>query len=350
MPKSSSRVRGRSGMTNPVGHKSSKKSSTKSGKRSKVSRKKPRRTPTKSFEKNMKLYENLHVEKKFISMFNRTNGPASAGYLQDCPAVAIPNAGLTGLNEGLSCVILQTGDTMTNSNTAMNGSLGEQLVYTMGGYKLDRGTGGVGDIIGNYINLTSSFLNININIDPVSLSNPFNDPLLQSSLPRQFRLIQIKTKRQNSVANGGSSDQGSLTGAIQTNLFINEVNEERGLLDDMSVQDAFTWLINKQKFQVLKEERFTLYPNVLASKNSDSAVLTSQGPNGITKSQRFKKYYLPVPKNKVKYDTEHVAAQPVDFNYIVQTIILCKCMGGSGTPNSLGWNVQANGSSAFIDN
>ena len=100
------------------------------------------------------------------------------------------------------------------------------------------------------------------------------------------------------VANGGSSDQGSLTGAIQTNLFIDEVNQEKGLLDPMSVQDAFTWLINKQKFQVLKDERFTLYPNVAVSKNQDSTVLTSQGPNGITKSQRFKKYYLPVPKNK----------------------------------------------------
>jgi hypothetical protein len=32
--------------------------------------------PTPSFQKQMKLYENQHVEKKFIPLKNRTNGPA----------------------------------------------------------------------------------------------------------------------------------------------------------------------------------------------------------------------------------------------------------------------------------
>ena len=116
----------------------------------------------------MKLYENQHVEKKFIPLKNRTNGPAASGYELNCPAVSIPNAGLTGADVGLSAVILQTGATLTNANTSMNTNLGEDLCYEMGGYALTRGTGAVSDIIGNYVNLTSTHMNININVDPAN--------------------------------------------------------------------------------------------------------------------------------------------------------------------------------------
>lgn len=305
--------------------------------------------PTKSFQKNMTKYENQHVEKKFIPFTNWTNGPASAGYGGVLPAVSIPNAGPTGNDVGLSAVIIQTGGMLTSANLSMNNSLGEDLCTPLGGYALTRGTGAVSDIIGNYVQIKSTLQRVNINLDPVSLSNPFNNDLLHSSLPRQFRLIMVKAKRDNSVASGASSDQGSASGAIRSNLWINESNEERGLLDPMSVQDAFTWIINKQKFIVLKDERFTLYPSVLASKNTDSAVLSSQGPNGIGKSQRFKNYYLPTPKNKTKYDVDHASIQPVDYNFVTHTIILCKSMGGSGNPDSKGWNVATNGLTSYID-
>jgi hypothetical protein len=298
----------------------------------------------------MKLYENQHVEKKFIPLKNRTNGPAASGYELDCPAVSIPNAGLTGADTGLSAIVLQTGATLTNANTAMNTTLGEDLCYEMGGYALTRGTGAVSDIIGNYVNLTSTHMNININVDPGNETNTANADNIAAILPRQFRLIMVKGKRNNSVAGGASSDQGSLTGAIQTNLFIDEINQEKGLLDPMSVQDAFTYLINKQKFQVLKDERFTLYPNAFQKRTTEGSIMSvANGPNGVAKSQRFKKYYLPVPKNKIKYDTEHATIQPVDFNYVVHCIILCKSMGGSGEPDSRGWNVQANGATAYTD-
>jgi len=160
----------------------------------------------------------------------------------------------------------------------------------------------------------------------------------------------VKAKRDNSVAAGASTDQGSASGAIRTNLWINEANEERGLLDSMSVQDAFTWMINKQKFIVLKDERFTLYPNAFQKRTSEGGITTvASGPNGLAKSQRFKNYYLPIPKNKTKYDTEHASIQPVDYNFVVHTIILCKSMGGSGNPDSKGWNVQTNGLTSYLD-
>jgi len=327
-----------------------KKASKKRRKAGRPLGKKRRYAPSKTFSKNMKLYENQHIEKKFISMNNRTNGPAASGYELECPAVSIPNIGLTGADVGLSAVILQTGATLTNANTYINTTLGEDLCYEMGGYNVSRGTGSVNDIIGNYINLSSSYLNININIDPVNQTQANSADSLSAILPRQFRLIMVKAKRQNSVAGGASTDQGSLTAALQTNLFIDEVNQEKGLLDPMSCQDAFTYLINKQKYQVLKDERFTLYPNAFQKRTSEGSIMSVAGaPNGLAKSQRFKKYYLPVPKNKIKYDTEHATVQPLDFNYVVHTVILCKSMGGSGNPDSKGWNVQANGATCFTD-
>jgi hypothetical protein len=299
----------------------------------------------------MAKYENQHMEKKFIPFNNFTNGPASSGYLGEIPAVTIPNAGLTGADVGLSCVILQTGNQLTNANTFMNTALGEDLCWSVGGYAIGRGTGAVNDIVGNYIQIKSTLQRININVDPVSQINESNEDSLSATLPRQFRLLMVKGKRNNSVAGGASSDQGSLTGAIQTNLWINESNEERGLLDPISVQDAFTWMINKQKFQVLKDERFTLYPNAFQKRTTDGSIMAvANGPNGIAKSQRFKNYYLPIPKNKTKYDLEHATSQPIDFNYVTHTIILCKSMGGSGNPDSKGWNVQINGLTSFMDN
>ena len=303
--------------------------------------------PTKAFSTQMRKYENLHMEKKFIPFKNYTNGPSASGYLQEIPAVTIPNAGITGNDLGLSCVILQTGDLLTNANTFINTTLGADICWPTGGYALSRGTGASNDLIGNYIDIKSTMMNLNINVDPYQSNNQANTDLLNASLPRQFRLIQVKSKRNNSVAGGASSDQGSLTAAIQTNLWINEANEERGLLDPMSVQDAFTWLINKQKFMCLKDERFTLYPNMQYTKSD--AVNTATGPNGIAKSQRFKKYYLPKPAGKTKYDTEHAVSQPVDMNYVVHTILLCKSMGGAGNPDSRGWNVQVNGLTSFTD-
>ena len=109
------------------------------------------------------------------------------------------------------------------------------------------------------------------------------------------------------------------------------------------------WLINKQKWWVLRDERFTLYPNCQYTKTD--AVNTANGPNGLAKSQRFKNYYLPCPKEKVKFNfsEETPDQQPFDWDYVTNTIILCKSMGGIGEFDSLGWNVQATGMTTALD-
>lgn len=314
--------------------------------------------PSQAFMTQMKKYNKLNAESKFFPMLNFQNGPASQGYLGEIPAVTLPSWGPGAVADqvGLSALVIQTGQYLTTNNANANTSLGKDLCYAVDGYSTTQGNKS-NQIQGDYCNLKSSFIRININVDPAA--GGFTSADYQTKcLPRQFRLIQVKAKRDNSVAPGGASadNLGAYTGNIHTNLFINELNQERGLLSQGSVADPFTWLINKSKFYCLRDERFTLTPNAVTAYSSGSnlALNNAVGPNGTTsKSQRFKTYYLPVPKNKrTKYDFGDDGtdtSQPLSFNFIVQTILVCKSMGGSGVPNSSGWNIQCCGMTSAYD-
>ena len=117
----------------------------------------------------------------------------------------------------------------------------------------------------------------------------------------------------------------------------------------MATQDAFTWFVNRQMWTVLKEERFTLAGNVLTRTSTNPIALGS----GVQqyKSNRFKKYWLPMSRTKVRYPfgvASGTTLEPVDFNYVTHTIILCKSTSTGERP-STHWNVQVNGATAFID-
>jgi hypothetical protein len=143
---------------------------------------------------------------------------------------------------------------------------------------------------------------------------------------------------------------------LSDNLFIDEGGLNKGLNATMSVQDAFTWYVNAQKWEKLKEWRFTLANPVLMI---EDAVSNGQRvPSTVSKypCQKFIKCYLPKPKGgKTRWAFESgdsaagIERQPEDFNYVVHTIILCKNMGGSGSYNSNHWNVQCNGLTAIQD-
>ena len=142
------------------------------------------------------------------------------------------------------------------------------------------------------------------------------------------------------------------TPSIATNLFRNESGNAVGINSEIATQDAFTWFINKQFWTVLKDERFTLTTPVITNVAS-SALVRSYAPNVAQhKSARFKKYWLPKPRNKVIFRSNTVDGvarnEIVDYNYVVHTIILCKNTS-SGERPSTHWSVQANGATAFID-
>jgi hypothetical protein len=293
--------------------------------------------PTAFFNRQMTKYNNINAEKKIMTMNNYLNGNGTL-YLQDIDAVALPNAGLD--TASLSCVVLQTGRQLTTGNS----SLPAGMVKLMDGYSNINGTLPA-RLIGQYAKITSSYLNINITMDP-KLSTT-GDAGLAASLPHQFRLIQVKARLDKMTQNALQVANVGVP-SIATNLFRNESGNAAGINSEIATQDAFTWFINKQFWTVLKDERFTLATPYLNNENN-----SSYGPNVSShKSSRFKKYWLPKPKNKVIFRSNTVDGvarnEIVDYNYVVHTIILCKNTS-SGERPSTHWSVQANGATAFID-
>ncbi len=192
--------------------------------------------PTPSFTRQMTKYNNINAEKKIIPMKNYLNGPGSDGYLQDLPAQGLTSAGLT--NNALSALVLQTGSVLTNMNDEMNVDSGGTIAYALGGYALTQGTG-AGQMLGKYCKLTSTYLNINITMDPQNISNNVNDTL-DSLCPHQFRLIQVRARRDKMVAQGVHvNDIGEPS--IGYNLFLDEQGKPKGLISDCATQDQFTW-------------------------------------------------------------------------------------------------------------
>lgn len=304
--------------------------------------------PSKSFVANMKKYNNNNLEKKIIPMLNYLNGPGSQGYLQDLPAQGLTSAGLT--NNALSALVLQTGSALTNMNAEMNVDSGGTIAYALGGYALTQGTG-AGQIIGKYCKFTSTYLNVNITMDPTTETS--TEGSLSQSLPHQFRVIQVRARRDKMVAQGVHvNDIGEPS--IGYNLFLDEQGKPKGVIDSMATQDAFTWFVNKQMWNVVKEERFTLCAPTLLDINTNSSAAQARAfaPNVHQhKSSRFKKYWLPKPSTKVRYpfgSAIGTTLEPIDYNFITHTIILCKNTS-SGERESNHWNVQVNGATAFID-
>ena len=296
--------------------------------------------PSKSFVTNMRKYNNNNLEKKIIPMKNYLNGPGSQGYLQDLPAQGLTSAGLT--NNALSALVLQTGSELTNMNGEMNVDSGGTIAYALGGYALTQGTG-AGQLIGKYCKFTSTYMNLNITMDPTIEPG---GSALDTCLPHQFRVIHVRARRDKMVAQGVHvNDIGEPS--IGYNLFLDEQGKPKGIIDSMATQDAFTWFVNKQMWTVVKEERFTLTAPTL--NNGDQA---GYSPNVAGhKSSRFKKYWLPKPSTKVRYPFGSAIGstlEPIDYNFINHVVILSK-NSSSGERPSNHWNVQVNGASAFID-
>jgi hypothetical protein len=277
-------------------------------------------------------------------MKNYLNGPASHGYEQDLPCAGLTSAGLE--TAALSCLVLQTGKELTDMNGEMNVDSGQTIAYAMGGYDSTQGTG-TNQIVGKYCKFTSTYLNLNITMDPVDYNNEISNTLANLS-PHQFRIIQVKAKRGN-MPQKGNFPTNIGEPSIGYNLFLTENGTPKGIIDEIATQDAFTWFVNKQFWTVLKDERFTLSPTLI-SRTTDNPIAFS---NGTTKhpNSRFKKYWLPKPRNKVRYvfGTAGVSVfQPVDYNFVTHTIILCKNKS-SGEFASNHWSVQTHGASQFID-
>ncbi len=305
----------------------------------------PSYKPTASFTNQMRKYNTQNSEKKIMTFNNYLNGPGSAGYLQDIPGVGLTTAGLT--NDSLSVAVLQTGRQLTQLNASINSATGATICYALDGYSTLQGDS-QNRLIGSYGKITSTYMNMNITMDPQNISNNINESL-DILCPHQFRVIQVKARRDKMVSPGAQVSSVGVP-SLALNLFRDESGENKGILSECATQDQFTWFVNKQFWTVLKDERFTLQAPMITGR--DTAPLAVSSSNTQKPAQRFKKYWLPKPSTKVRFEPNTVDGlikqEVVDFNYVVHTIILCKNTS-SGERASNHWNVQVNGGTQFID-
>jgi len=308
-------------------------------------RKKSSYKPTAAFNSQMRKYNTVNSEKKIMTFNNYLNGPGSAGYLQDIPCVGLTTAGL--VNSSLSVAVLQTGRQLTQLNASINSATGATICYALDGYSTLQGDS-QNRLVGSYAKITSTYMNMNITMDP--LNSTSTDASLDAALPHQFRIIQVKARRDKMVSPGAQVASYGVP-SIATNLFRDEAGGAQGINAECATQDVFTWFVNKQFWTVLKDERFTLCtPTVLAPSSTASRAFPANVQQH--KSNRFKKYWLPKPSTKVRFEPNTVDGlikqEVVDYNYVVHTIILCKNTS-SGERASDHWNVQVNGGTQFID-
>jgi len=311
----------------------------------------PSYKPSPSFSNQMRKYNTQNSEKKIMTFNNYLNGPGSAGYLQDIPCVGLTTAGLT--NDSLSVAVLQTGRQLTQLNASINSATGATICYALDGYSTLQGDS-QNRLIGSYGKITSTYMNMNITMDP-ELNVNSDQSTLDIVCPHQFRVIQVKARRDKMVSPGAQVSSVGVP-SLALNLFRDESGENKGILSECATQDQFTWFVNKQFWTVLKDERFTLAANVLNQRSNPAGDAIYQTAIGSAvhqyKPSRFKKYWLPKPSTKVRFEPNSVDGlikqEVVDFNYVVHTIILCKNTS-SGERASNHWNVQVNGGTQFID-
>jgi len=307
-------------------------------------RKKSSYKPTAAFNSQMRKYNTVNSEKKIMTFNNYLNGPGSAGYLQDIPCVGLTTAGL--VNSSLSVAVLQTGRQLTQLNASVNSATGANVCYALDGYSTLQGDS-QNRLVGSYAKITSTYMNMNITMDPSTYGDGEQQLVLDACLPHQFRIIQVKARRDKMVSPGAQVSSVGVP-SIALNLFRDESGENKGILSECATQDVFTWFVNKQFWTVLKDERFTL-----TQPNNNLSNISGVSPNvNTSKSARFKKYWLPKPSTKVRFEPNTVDGlikqEVVDFNYVVHTIILCKNTS-SGERASNHWSVQVNGATQFID-
>ncbi len=309
------------------------------------------------------IINRIDKERVMLPWRNFQNG-TGADYEGQLPGIASPYAG--NVSGQISLKVLQTGENLTFENDTLNTGDIPGSVQTMGGFLAQSGVqnvNGLGQIVGKSAIITSSFIRFTIAMDIQQLEYPVDgdlDKVASYALPHDFRVLIVRAKRQNSVDRSValSTNVELNTPALRSNLFLTETGENKGLSDDTSVSDLFNWTVNRQKWECIHEDRFTLKSFVLpyTPGNTGSGVYTRLNLDGTPSypAQRTIKKYLPVPKKKTTFGFEDSTAspatgQPTNFNYVYHTVILCRLQASTAQHPSTTWSVQANGSTAVLD-
>ena len=227
----------------------------------------------------------------------------------------LPNV-FSNLNGVVSIVGLQTGEYLNSSSQQFDTNLtaagAAPAMYALGGYSMDRGDTST-TIDGNSVYFNSGKLNIQINaVIAMSNAGQVNDAVG----PMKFRVIHVKAKK----------DAAGTTPSISGQLFRDMVNDNAGLMSDMTGRQLFhDYAINRQRWTVVNDKRFTLSQPVQPAYAGTSA--NQPVRNHSYPSQKNFTLYLDKPKKKLRISEADNGTnnnqEPTNYDYIHSVFIMC---------------------------
>lgn len=243
-----------------------------------------------------------------------------------------------------SCYVLQTGQYLSPSATALNAVM-PNCVNVMGGYQMLMGDTNR-NIDGNYAYAQSQ--KISIRVAMKTIRNQSN--LEQNYLPTHFRILYVRPKQHSEVQTSG------LAGGV----FLNQFGAKTGLASanlctKFVEHDA---IINPGQFTKMKEISFKLVPpqqppGQYAATNPPLAI--AQQATTPYPYERQVDIWLDRPKKKLKFSDSTAVNindhEPMNYDFTNYIIIIAT----TGTPaqngalSSDGWTLQASGTSKFRD-
>ena len=199
----------------------------------------------------------------------------------------------------------------------------------LGGYTFPQGTGSNGRI-GRYMFLERCNMNMTVSLNSVASRN---------TQPTQFRVLLYKFKRNDALGKIGNPNtdlfMSSSGGQLGINTFF-----DNGLAPGSASFNLMNAIVNRKNYQIYKDEKFILTPQVTIPSGGGYAPLSHSG--ALQKEFQFVLNH----NEKTAFDA---ASKPVDLQYQYAITILSAPMGDLDQLNLNEWRVSIRGTTSALD-
>jgi hypothetical protein len=230
-------------------------------------------------------------------------------------SISLPN--IFDSANGITTIVgLQTGHYLNSVSNQLDNNLTAAgqgpCMYPLGMFGMLRGDLST-QIDGNEVFFNSGKINLQINaVNAESNAGQVNDAVG----PLCFRVLHVKSKK----------DAAGTAPSVSGDLFRNMVNDNAGLMSDMSLRNLFNdYGINRQRFEVLADKRFKLIQPVQPAYAGTSANQPSR--NFPHASQKNLTLYCKMPKKKLRMnggdDGVNNYFEPLNADFIHYVFVLC---------------------------
>jgi len=221
------------------------------------------------------------------------------------------------------------GDQPANWEGPAGGAVNAPNYTALGGYEFPQGTGSNGRI-GRYMFLERCNMNLNIALKPVAERH---------TNPVAFRVLLYKFKRNDTLGSIGNPNVDLFMSSAGSQLGFNTFFDN-GVNPGSAAFELMNAIVNKKNYEVFKDEKFVLTPQVCLS--SGGAYVPLSHSNSIQKDFQFVLNH----NQKTAFDA---ASKPVDLQYQYCLSILSAPLGEANTIGVDYWNASIRGTVSALD-